>query len=162
MLGPAAILLLPLSVWPMAVTKLCAAKSSAQVLAQNLKPEVGASSDAHLLLSCEAYLEAISNSSQSYSIDNHIITLWKSNHASILAAGAGFLLRRTLVVRVRHERLQYVPEMPPICAWKSPVQVCACMCTKETHRFLKCEKTQIRPVAGDSCAIAQHTMWQWQ
>jgi hypothetical protein len=42
------------------------------------------------------------------------------------------------------------------------VQVCACMCTKETHRFLKCEKKQIRPAAGDSWAIAQHTMWQWQ
>jgi hypothetical protein len=60
----------------MAIAKLCAAKPSAEVLAQSPKPEVGASSsDAHLLFSCEAYLEANGNSSQSNSIYNHIITL---------------------------------------------------------------------------------------
>ena len=75
----------------MAIAKLCAAKPSAQVLAQSPKPEVGASSDAHLLLSCEAYLEATGNSSQSYSIYNHIITLIKSNHASIWVARRSWL-----------------------------------------------------------------------
>jgi hypothetical protein len=59
----------------MAIAKLCAAKPSAEVLAQSPKPEVGASiSDAHLLFSCKAYLEANGNNSQSYSIYNHIIT----------------------------------------------------------------------------------------
>jgi hypothetical protein len=58
----------------MAIAKLCAAKPSAEVLAQSPKPEVGASSsDAHLLFSYEAYLEANGNSPQPYSIYNHII-----------------------------------------------------------------------------------------
>jgi hypothetical protein len=35
---------------------------SAEVLAENLKPEVGASIDAHLFFSCEAYLIATARS----------------------------------------------------------------------------------------------------
>jgi hypothetical protein len=60
----------------MALAKLCAAKPSAEVLAGNPKPDVGASIiDAHFLFSCEAYPEANGNSPQSYSIYHHIITL---------------------------------------------------------------------------------------
>ena len=39
------------------------------------------------------------------------------------------------------------------------VQVRACMCTKETHRFLKCEKTQN---SSSSWRQLGNCMWQCQ
>jgi len=91
--------MLPLEMKQRGLVKLLAAKPSAEVLAANPMPEVGASIiDAHLcsaclpaaffLFSCEAYLIVIAFKSSSHTgrcpTPSMIMTLWKTNLTSIL------------------------------------------------------------------------------